>query len=386
MKQYQKYLALAVAAALLLSTASALAGEPCYTIGELREQTPEKWTQTYETKWRTLEVDADIVIPDVDAVPIARVMNDTRSPLASAGKSGWEEVERSLTLYNHAKAVPRSVNGRRVNQNPEAKGTWYDGFAPENTYIPLNDLTFGAFCAMINAELTRFGFDPDVFRVDQPIEVDTSHWFYYGYKEDALPGNLNLEAYARLKGIPVLSHIKEAVHDSYTMMSHDEEYWTRFNLMAGYNGYDERLKYIFVNEPQLLEILADDVPLCPFDAVRAAIEPEITAGHIRKIYEMRLGYVLYNKPGVYLKKISNTRYQAEETPEYYVKPMWQVKCLYVKSATGKLRKLPDDVYDERNTLDYYQLLVDAQTGEMVQASDAHDRCEFKGFIPWDDVR
>lgn len=65
--------------------------------------------------------------------------------------------------------------------------------------------------------------------------------------------------------------------------------------------------------------------------------------------------------------------------------MWQVNCLYTRSGNDKLRETASYTDDERNTLDYYQLLVDAQTGELVEESTAYDRCEYKGFISWEDV-
>ncbi|MEG2253090.1 MAG: hypothetical protein RSC98_08620, partial [Clostridia bacterium] len=63
----------------------------------------------------------------------------------------------------------------------------------------------------------------------------------------------------------------------------------------------------------------------------------------------------------------------------------QINCLWVKSPSGKLRETASYTTDERNTLDYYQLLVDAQTGELIQESTAYDRCEYKGFLSWENV-
>ena len=44
-----------------------------HTVQELREMTREGWHQTYETKWRTVQVDVDIEVPDVEAFPIIKV-------------------------------------------------------------------------------------------------------------------------------------------------------------------------------------------------------------------------------------------------------------------------------------------------------------------------
>lgn len=66
--------------------------------------------------------------------------------------------------------------------------------------------------------------------------------------------------------------------------------------------------------------------------------------------------------------------------------MWQVNCLYVKSASGSLRDVFSYTDDERNSLDYHQLLIDAQTGEMVVLGDQKGRYEFKGFTSWDEIQ
>jgi len=44
-----------------------------YHVGELRELTQDGWHQTHETEWRTIRIDADIEIPEVDVFPVIRV-------------------------------------------------------------------------------------------------------------------------------------------------------------------------------------------------------------------------------------------------------------------------------------------------------------------------
>ncbi len=375
--------------AALLAPLAGLAQTQYVPIDTLKDEAQIHWTQTFETKWRTVAIDAPIILPDVDAVPIVQLGYDMRAPLLTAEQTGWDEVkgseetEGSLLLYRYeAREVPRSVNGRRVNQMQEQKGDWYGGFAPENTYVPMSDITFGEICDQINAELTRFGYDPSAFMVAEPLRLWSQHWYYYGYKEDALPGTILLEACSTVMGLPILDHIWDAVNDHTNGESRCDECWALFRLSAGYDAYEGRMGHLFVDAPKVTKVLADDVPLCALDTVKAAIEPEITAGHIRKIYELKFGYVLYNEPGLYREP--NTAMPLDEQL-YYAKPVWQVNCLYVKSPAGSLRKLPDDVYDDRNTLDYYQLLVDAQTGELIQESNAQDRCEYKGYLSWIDA-
>jgi hypothetical protein len=383
---------------------ASLAQREYWSIGELREQTPARWTQSYKTKWRTVEVDAAVRLPDTDAVPIVKVAYGVPDTVPTAEESGWEEVERrydSLVLYNASKQAPKSVGGKRVNQNAEARETWRSGFAPENKYVPMSDIPYGEICAMIRENLSGFGYDPGQFELETPTEMWAQHWFFYGYKKDALPGQLLLNARQKLNGLPIFHHIHEAVRDHYHGESRTDEMWARFELNAGYDAYGEKMSHLFVTAAKPVETLAEDVPLCAFDKVIAAIEPEINAGHIRKIYEAELGYVIYNEPGVYFSRkepLVEGRNSPEEMEEalaqgakereaarYDLRPMWQVNCLWVRSPGGKLRETASYTTDERNTLDYYQLLVDAQTGELIRESDAYDRCEFKGFLSWEDV-
>ena len=371
------------------------------SITEMQETMPDRWTQTYETKWRTIDVDAEIRMPDTQAVPIIKVGYPDREPetgwtIAEHGGEafiqtdidGWDMVESrpdALILYNHnSKSVPRKVDGKQINKDAEAAGQWYSGFAPENTYVPMYDITFGEICDMVRTELVRFGYNPEDYQLEMPNRLGAQHWYYYGYKKDALPGNISMEVTQKLHGLPYLIHIMQAVFDHYHGESRmDELSLLTCGLNVGYDGYDERLKHIFIDNVEIVETIAEDVPLCSIEQVICAIEPMIKNGNIRKVYELTLGYVGYNEPGVYVGKNNDALSMDEVT--YYLKPAWQVNCLYKSSPTGKLRETASYTTDERNTLDYRQFIVDAQTGTLIEESKAQDRCEYKGFISWDDI-
>ena len=387
----KKCFALGLSALLAILPLASQAEEAYYTISTLRAQAPAKWTQTCETKWRTVEVDAEILLPDVDAVPVMTVGYAQRKPLLTAAQSGWDTVEGrddgSLLLYNDEISVPKKVDGKRINSMHEAKGAWYAGFAPENTYVPLCDVPFGEICAQINQELTRFGYNPDDYMLERPSRLWAQHWYYYGKKQDALPGQILLEAYQKMNGIPLLRHIWSAVCDHDNGESRFDEYFELLtaNLSACYDAYAGGITQVFISAQKQNGVLAEDVPLCPLDTVEAAVEAEIRAGRIRKVYELQFGYALYNEPGLYRAKGDES--VPYDTLQYYAKPIWLVNCLYASSPTAKLRTYTESENngDERNSLNYRQLVVDAQTGEMVQESNAKDRCAYKGFLSWDDV-
>lgn len=60
-----------------------------------------------------------------------------------------------------------------------------------------------------------------------------------------------------------------------------------------------------------------------------------------------------------------------------------MNCLQASSAQAALEEFYEN--DERNSLAYTQMLVDAQTGEIIGQSDAKDRSMFPGFLTWEDV-
>lgn len=184
-----------------------------------------------------------------------------------------------------------------------------------------------------------------------------------------------------------MSHIWQAVKTQSDTHRIDE-IWHYTNASLCYDGYRGGISSIFLTPLAVQETLADDIPLCSFDKVLSAVEAEVTAGHIRKVYEMELGYVLYNEPGVYRPQGASDQEleNAYQSARYYLKPMWQINCLYVENSKGKLQETASCTDDERNSSDYRELLVDAQTGELVQPNTEKERCEFMGFLFWEDAR
>lgn len=114
--------------------------------------------------------------------------------------------------------------------------------------------------------------------------------------------------------------------------------------------------------------------------IQKSLEQEIKKGRVRKIYEISLGYVLYCEPGAYHEWGQKADYSSIF---YDVKPMWRVNCLQASSAQAALEEFYEN--DERNSIAYTQMLVDAQTGEIIGQSDAKDRSMFPGFLTWEDV-
>ena len=378
---------LAFALTLIRILTAAASAQEYQTVSQLRESVPARWTTTIETRWRDVAIDAEIITPDVEAIPVVKVGYDLHPSPLTPEESGWVEVNDSyetgsLILYmtDDTGKPPRKINGRKVNRDPVSKENWYGDFDPNQTYIPLSDIRFSEIQDLIRDELAKFGYPPEDFDLEAPERMWLQHWYFAGTKEDAAPAEILMNLYTKLNGITVYGHILDAVRNTRGERARKDGFWDSMTTTVAYEGVIDRLSLLFISHLLPVETLADDVPLCPFSMIQKSLEQEIKKGRVRKIYEISLGYVLYCEPGVYQEQGQEPDYS---NIFYYVKPMWRVNCLKATEAQKKLEKSDED--DERNSVAYTQMLVDAQTGEIIGQSDAADRSMFPGFLTWEDV-
>ena len=378
---------LAFALTLIRMLTAAASAQEYQTVSQLRESVPARWTTTIETKWRDVAIDAEIVTPDVEAIPVVKVGYDLHPSPLTPEESGWVEVNDSyetgsLILYmtDDTGKPPRKINGRKVNRDPVSKENWYGGFDPNQTYIPLSDIRFSEIQDLIRDELVKFGYPPEDFDLETPERMWLQHWYFAGTKEDAAPAEILMNLYTKLNGITVYGHILDAVRNTRGERARKDGFWDSMTTTVAYEGVIDRLSLLFISHLLPVETLAEDVPLCSFDTIQKSLEQEIKKGRVRKIYEISLGYVLYCEPGAYHEWGQKADYSSIF---YDVKPMWRVNCLKASGAQKELEESDED--DERNSVAYTQMLVDAQTGEIIGQSDAADRSMFPGFMTWEDV-
>ena len=378
---------LAFALTLIRMLTAAAYAQEYQTVSQLRESVPARWTTTIETKWRDVAIDAEIVTPDVEAIPVVKVGYDIHPSPLTPEESGWVEVNDSyetgsLILYmtDDTGKPPRKINGRKVNRDPVSKENWYGGFDPNQAYIPLSDIRFSEIQDLIRDELAKFGYPPEDFDLETPERMWLQHWYFAGTKEDAAPAEILMNLYTKLNGITVYGHILDAVRNTRGERARKDGFWDSMTTTVAYEGVIDRLSLLFISHLLPVETLAEDVPLCSFDTIQKSLEQEIKKGRVRKIYEISLGYVLYCEPGAYHEWGQKADYSSIF---YDVKPMWRVNCLKASGAQKELEESDED--DERNSVAYTQMLVDAQTGEIIGQSDAADRSMFPGFLTWEDV-
>ena len=78
----------------LMLSATACAQE-YQNVSQLRESAPARWTTTIETKWRGVAIDAKIVTPNVEAIPVVKVVS------THAGGKRMDDYRRFLRNGRH---------------------------------------------------------------------------------------------------------------------------------------------------------------------------------------------------------------------------------------------------------------------------------------------
>lgn len=145
------------------------------SIKEVQENTPERWTESYETKWRTIQIDAQIDVPDVEKLPVIRVTGT--SPV-----NGLKLLPYSEVVYNEVGqlyVISKDGEPEILGNNEDYKNRYYfaDGEIPQ---IQAEDHPLTAQQAIEMLEnklkgLTVYGKDDFVLG---PITVYDRVWKY----------------------------------------------------------------------------------------------------------------------------------------------------------------------------------------------------------------
>lgn len=126
--------------------------------------------------------------------------------------------------------------------------------------------------------------------------------------------------------------------------------------------------------------VADDVPLCSFSKVVEAAEKEILAGHIRKIYGLKFGYLLYEDP--------EASSASAQTTHLLCRPRLAAGLSVSEQSPGRTARIRagrDRGRAEQSGI--ANLIINAQTGEVQDfMSEKEDRALYQGFLSWEDVQ
>lgn len=344
------------------------------TIGELQESVPERWTQTYETKWRTVDIDVQPTVPSVGAIPVFQIKpTNVELDISSLGE-GWvlEQYEDSFSVFRNGGGEQDTIHAEKKLGGITTTTNYYPPFDMSKVYVENNDLTLGNAINHLKSILTAIDEDPEDWQCERPSRI-LCNKTAKKTGEILLPGNYYISLEQKIQGIPLLGHVIDGIENAY-----ENEIGYRGGLLYQIRSSEE-MNFTW-NKVKTTNILSGDVPLSDFSLIKATIESGIQEGHIRKIFDIDLGYVLYNDPGI--SKMSVNR----ETVTFYALPVWRVNCHYIESAKKEMRDYTGRDVPERSVIEYKPLFINAQTGKVIDRANNRKGCgDYKGFISWDDV-
>lgn len=397
--------ALAVALAMLLFPMTALAQE-YVSVAEVYEQAQAMggvWQETFETPFGQLTVDAPVIVPDAQTMPVltmeyAKISEELFNAICQGQKVG--------SRGDHDYEV--EINGETVGfflgrdndyvYGEQTDKTGYDAVSTVWMYHGgyLESLQTGMGTAEKRAEptslLTPGEFDPDapcVRNSDITLNEAMRLW-----REDIALAYPDEEFTIRPTKVKLRGSIvepsfnKENKRDGYLVIEGAEQLVGGFPLMGAIGGNfsipygttaemnreSDRLNIYRIGCDSVTNchfygnftdkdnyrtsgtlartrtVEYEDVPLAPLERVLESVRREIVAGNIRHIYSIELGYILYSNPDM--------------TDYAWAIPRWKVEADYVtKDMEWTYRNITEPEMWGSSCIAC--LPADAQSGELI---------------------
>ena len=125
--------------------------------------------------------------------------------------------------------------------------------------------------------------------------------------------------------------------------------YAEFAKTAKEEGFD-RIAYLFEGVAKIEKEHEETVKLLPIEQIINTVEKEIKAGHVRNVYALKLGYIIYLN---------------DRSPETYtLYPMWVLDCDYVENKNKEIKVNPysDDI---RDCFSFERICINPETAEMM---------------------
>lgn len=341
---------------LLINTKLALAKD-YLTLLALREEVREGWHETYDFNEKTIVVDIDINVPNVDKFPVIRV----------------ERISGVLPHSDDVTVISSDSDGIVIEKRSSNEAFCYGYGEPyydpepyahaENS--PMTALEAQAFLQEIALKYqSQYGaFDLDarpVIAASREYEVIKSKGGEKVGIDTEKPltemGHYSVWFYQAFHGIPKLegSAMGPPENDRVDVPGPMCEIYGNVSSEENYS--------LVVFAGREVEMREEDIPLLSFAPVKKQIEQLMQEGYIREIYEVSLGY-------------NSIRDPQSPKSQYLFVPVWRVRGLVYDRPNA-----PDQVLSETDRMlnphtGGQTLSIDAQTGEVVVST-------LRDYITW----
>ena len=374
-----------VLCALLLVPTLALASGDMVSISELRQQVEAmgRWTQTYEAHGRTIEVDIPIYIPNEKELAVYDCSAYTeyiKNPNSDDKNNvySYNENLRELTKENDGTSEadievygkgtelrimlnnPEDLLGKNKNDNIKIKKYGFYQYQVDDkvTYAENNEMSLEEAEKYLEEIVEYFikdeynGIDIDYIKIAGRGRKTKSYTDEeLGEYVDYYPkGSYFFNYYQTLHKIPIMMTIIATLNNKQENKIYGDlfEYWGTTGgtcQIMDKSSFWLSLKWMKVaNEHD------KKVELLPVEQIINTVEKEIKAGHVRNVYALKLGYIIYLN---------------DRSPETYtLYPMWVLDCDYVENKNKEIKVNPysDDI---RDCFSFERICINPETAEMM---------------------
>lgn len=371
-------------AALLALCCSVSMAQEYGTLAQIRKQVAGGWREAYTDQYgREMTVDIDVEVYGGEIAPVVKVRPLEIEIDSALLEEGAVFMDRTLCRNNPADDVFGARSGQvtmdvyhTYGESVDMDAVYGEEFGAQLTMRRLRERA----CEILSVQ--RISLDDFLF--DQPKEFSVRCKMKTKTQEVIAPAAYLAHFWQTMYGLPILESIGRG---------YERAAWPEFAPQAQITmrGSDEYSITLWNVEET--ELLARDIPLASFGTVKRSIEEKIESGHIRKVYSMRLGYVVFNEKGYPGRPPEGIR-SWWDIDSYYLVPTWVVECVYMDNPKEpfayKGRHNDEWMDNEKNSGHYRFVMVNAQTGEVYDRDDrslkGYGDTTYKGFISWDDVK
>ena len=373
--------------ALLLVPTLALASGDMVSISELRQQVEAmgRWTKTYEAHGRTIEVDIPIYIPNEKELAvydcsaytdyIKNPNNEDKTNVYAYNENLKELVKEEsndksenaiIEVYGNGTELrimfnsPEELLGRNTRDYIKIKESGYypDKVNADVIYAENSDLSLMEAEKYLE-EIVRFfirdgydGIDIDYIKIAGRGRKTRSYTDEeLGECADYYPkGTYFFNYYQKLHHIPIMMTIIATLNNK----QENGVYGDLFGFWGTTGGIcqimDRNSFWLTIKWMKIEKEHEETVRLLPIEQIINAVEKEIKAGHVRNVYALKLGYIIYLN---------------DRSPETYtLYPMWVLDCDYVENKNKEIKVNPysDDI---RDCFSFERICINPETAEMM---------------------
>ena len=373
--------------ALLLVPTLALASGDMVSVSELRQQVEAmgRWTQTYEAHGRTIEVDIPIYIPNEKELAvydcsaytdyIKNPNNEDKTNVYAYNENLKELVKEESNDKSENAIIEVYGNGTELRimfNSPEEllehntrdyikikeSGYYPDKVNADVIYAENSDLSLMEAEKYLE-EIVRFfirdgydGIDIDYIKIAGRGRKTRSYTDEeLGECADYYPkGTYFFNYYQKLHHIPIMMTIIATLNNK----QENGVYGDLFGFWGTTGGIcqimDRNSFWLTIKWMKIEKEHEETVKLLPIEQIINAVEKEIKAGHVRNVYALKLGYIIYLN---------------DRSPETYtLYPMWVLDCDYVEDKNKGIKVNPysDDI---RDCFSFERICINPETAEMM---------------------